>query len=76
MNEDVSGVAITESANESAFRDEDRAIFLPLARLIRAGFVAETKLLETAFRVRAGSSEAYRTARARLKQALSELENT
>lgn len=59
-------VAIS-SFEDDPFSDMD---FTPLARLVQADIVGETKLLEIAFGVRPGSSRTYLAARAKLKAAL------
>jgi hypothetical protein len=67
----VSPVATPKNEDDSPFRNVD---FAPLARLVRAGIVTETKCLETAFGVKPGSSKEYQAVRAGLKKALQELE--
>lgn len=66
----VSPVAITQTEDAPLFQETD---FAPLARLVQAGLIGETKLLETAFCVRAGSSKEYQVARSALKAAISAL---
>jgi hypothetical protein len=56
--------------DESDFGNVD---FVSLARLVKAGLVTETKLFETAFELKAGSSKRYIAARATLKHALDEV---
>lgn len=68
----VSSVAITQTANDDPFHNVD---FLPLARLVKAKMITETKCLETAFDVRAGSGQRYLQARDRLKTALAQLDD-
>jgi hypothetical protein len=53
--------------------DPETIAFQVLAKLVHAGVVTETMALEHAFGVRAGSSKAYTTVRAKLKTALAEL---
>ena len=62
----ISPIATPES-------DPEMIAFQALAKLVRAGVVTETIALEHAFGVRAGSSKAYTTVRAKLKVALAEL---
>jgi energy-coupling factor transporter ATP-binding protein EcfA2 len=62
---DVSGVA-------TATKPDETVAFHVVARLVQQGLVSETKAIEAAFGVRAGSSSAYQRARAGVKAALEE----
>jgi len=53
--------------------DPETVAFQLFAKLVRAGAITETALLEHAFGVKAGSSKAYKAAHAKLKAALAEL---
>jgi DNA polymerase III delta prime subunit len=63
----VSPVGNTHCENDDLFPGVDFAAF---ARLVEAGIIGETKLLEVALLVRPGSSRAYAVARSKLKAAL------
>ena len=67
----VSPIAISKTNDAPSFPSVD---FVPLARLVRAGLVGETKCLETALNVKAGSSKDYLAARTALKAALEMLD--
>lgn len=69
-------VSVPVSPTAMPDSDPETIAFQVLAKLIRAGVVNETVALEHAFGVRAGSSKAYTTVRAKLKMALAELAMT
>lgn len=69
------GIEMPQSTSADDVSDPFRNVdFSGYARLIQAGLITETKLLETAIGVKPGGSKAYKAAQAKLKAALTAVE--